>query len=148
MIRKATILLALVITSTLVFDQNANDVIGKWKTIDDETGEAKSIVELYKVGDKLQGKVIQILNPTKVDNVCSLCEDDDARKGQRIQGMVIVKDMVWDDDEWEDGTILDPNKGSIYDCKLWLESDDKDKLYVRGYIGFFFCFLNWYRITE
>ena len=92
--------------------------------------------------------MIQILNPTKVDNVCSLCEDDDARKGQRIQGMVIVKDMVWDDDEWEDGTILDPNKGSIYDCKLWLESDDKDKLYVRGYIGFLFRTQNWYRITE
>ena len=26
----------------------AQDVTGKWKTIDDETGEAKSIVEIYK----------------------------------------------------------------------------------------------------
>ena len=146
MIKTATILLALVITSSLAFSQNANDVIGKWKTIDDETGEAKSIVELYKVGNKLQGKVIQILNPAKVDNVCTLCEDN--RKGKRIQGMIIVKDMVWDVDEWDDGTILDPNKGSIYDCKLWLENDNKDKLYLRGYIGFLFRTQNWYRITE
>lgn len=144
--KTATILLALVITSSLAFSQNANDVIGKWKTIDDETGEAKSIVELYKVGNKLQGKVIQILNPAKVDNVCTLCEDD--RKDKRIQGMIIVKDMVWDVDEWDDGTILDPNKGSIYDCKLWLENDNKDKLYLRGYIGFLFRTQNWYRITE
>ncbi|MDE0772820.1 MAG: DUF2147 domain-containing protein [Salibacteraceae bacterium] len=146
MIKTATILLVLVITSSLAFSQNANDVIGKWKTIDDETGEAKSIVELYKVGNKLQGKVIQILNPAKVDNVCTLCEDN--RKGKRIQGMIIVKDMVWDVDEWDDGTILDPNKGSIYDCKLWLENDNKDKLYLRGYIGFLFRTQNWYRITE
>jgi len=146
MIKTATILLVLVITSSLAFSQNANDVIGKWKTIDDETGEAKSIVELYKVRNKLQGKVIQILNPAKVDNVCTLCEDN--RKGKRIQGMIIVKDMVWDVDEWDDGTILDPNKGSIYDCKLWLENDNKDKLYLRGYIGFLFRTQNWYRITE
>ena len=146
MIKTATILLVLVITSSFAFSQNANDVIGKWKTIDDETGEAKSIVELYKVGNKLQGKVIQILNPAKVDNVCTLCEDN--RKGKRIQGMIIVKDMVWDVDEWDDGTILDPNKGSIYDCKLWLENDNKDKLYLRGYIGFLFRTQNWYRITE
>lgn len=26
----------------------AQDIFGQWKTIDDETGEAKSIVEIYE----------------------------------------------------------------------------------------------------
>ena len=31
-----------------ILTATAQDVTGKWKTIDDETGEAKSIVEIYK----------------------------------------------------------------------------------------------------
>ncbi len=146
MIRKATVLLGCMIMSTMIWAQNANDVLGVWKTIDDESGEAKSHVELYMKGDKLYGKVIKILNPAKVDKVCDLCEDDDDRKNQKILGMEIVRDMEWDDDEWDDGTILDPNKGSIYDCKLWLEDGNKDELYVRGYIAFLFRTQTWYRI--
>ena len=36
--------------------------IGKWKTIDDETGKAKSIVEITQASNgTLQGRVIEIL---------------------------------------------------------------------------------------
>jgi hypothetical protein len=35
---------------------------GKWKTIDDETGKAKSIVEIFKKSDgKYYGKISQLL---------------------------------------------------------------------------------------
>lgn len=129
------------------FSQKADDVLGKWKTIDDETGKAKSIVELYKGTDgKLYGKIIKILNPDKQDAVCDLCEDE--LKDKPVLGMVIVKDMEWDEDEWDDGTILDPNKGSYYDCKLWLEEGEMDKLNVRGYIAFIYRTQNWYRVKE
>ena len=146
MIKKYTIVIATMILSVFVgFSQNADDVLGKWKTIDDETGKAKSIVELYKKDGKLYGKVIKILNPDKQNARCDNCDDDDDRKGKRSLGMEIIRDMEWDDDEWEDGTILDPNKGSVYDCKLWIESDDPDKLYVRGYIAFVYRTQYWYR---
>jgi hypothetical protein len=36
-------------------------VTGKWKTIDDQTGEAKSIIEIYEKGGKVYGKVVDIL---------------------------------------------------------------------------------------
>jgi hypothetical protein len=39
--------------------------VGKWKTFDDETKEAKSIVEITERGGKIYGKVIEILNPAK-----------------------------------------------------------------------------------
>ena len=56
--------LALFSISLLTFSQNQDAVLGKWKTIDDETGKEKSIVELYKSSDgKLYGKVHTVLNP-------------------------------------------------------------------------------------
>ncbi|MDB9724914.1 DUF2147 domain-containing protein [Salibacteraceae bacterium] len=146
MIKNSIFFVIALLLSSACFALDANDVIGKWKTVDDETGEVKSIIELYEIDNVLYGKVLKILNPAEVDNVCSKCEDN--RKDQKILGMVILKDMVWDDDQWDDGTILDPKNGSVYDCKIWLEGDDKNKLYVRGYIGFFFRTQNWYRITE
>ena len=36
-------------------------VFGKWKTIDDETGKAKGIVEIYEKSGKIYGKVVEIL---------------------------------------------------------------------------------------
>ena len=138
---KKTILFTLLLILTLSI--NAQGIIGKWKTIDDETGKAKSIVEVYKKGDKYYGKIIEILDPTKKKNKCKLCEG--YRKDQPIMGMEIIKDLEQDDDEFEDGTILDPNNGKIYDCKIWLE--DKNTLKVRGYIMFFFRTQEWHRVN-
>lgn len=123
---------------------NAQSITGKWKTIDDATGKEKSVVEIYKKGDKYYGKVISIVNPAKRDKTCKLCTD--SRKGKPVIGMEIIKDLVQDDDEFEDGTILDPENGKIYDCKIWLE--DKNTLNVRGYIAFFFRTQEWQRVEQ
>jgi uncharacterized protein (DUF2147 family) len=121
---------------------NAQSITGQWKTIDDETGKEKSVVEIYKKGDKYFGKVISIVDPTKRDSKCTLCND--SRKDQAVIGMEIIKDLVQDDDEFEDGTILDPKNGKIYDCKIWLEDDNT--LSVRGYVAFFFRTQTWKRV--
>lgn len=126
--------------------QKSSDVIGVWKTIDDETGKAKSHVELYMKGDQLYGKVTKILNPAKANSICEKCDDDDDRKNKKVLNMEIIRNMEWDDDEWDDGTILDPNKGSIYDCKLWIEPETPDLLYLRGYIGFVYRTQTWHRV--
>ncbi|MCB0468882.1 MAG: DUF2147 domain-containing protein, partial [Aequorivita sp.] len=39
-----------------------------------------------------------------------------------------------DGDEYNDGTIMDPNNGKVYKC--YIELDGPNKLDVRGYIGF------------
>jgi uncharacterized protein (DUF2147 family) len=138
--KKTTLLLTLIL---FVFSINAQSIIGKWKTIDDETGKAKSIVEIFKKDNKYYGKIVDILDATKKKNKCKLCED--SRKDQPIMGMEIIKDLEQDDDEFEDGTILDPNNGKVYDCKIWLE--DKNTLSVRGYILFFFRTQTWHRVN-
>lgn len=114
------------------FQLNAQSVIGKWKSIDDKTGKPKSIIEIYEKGGKIYGKVIDILNPATRNGVCTKCGKD--YKDKPILGMVIITNMKKDDDEYSGGKILDPESGTEYKCILKLES--KDKLEVRGYMGF------------
>jgi hypothetical protein len=64
---------------------------GKWKTIDDETGKAKSIVEIWKKSDgKYYGKVSQLLIKPEHAN-CVACKDD--RKNKPILGMEIIRGL-------------------------------------------------------
>ena len=96
-------LFVFLLVSQFSFSQN---IIGKWKTIDDETGKEKSIVEIFEKNGKVFG---------------------------RILGLVIIKGLTKEDDEYSNGKILDPKNGKLYKCSISLES--KDKLKVRGYIG-------------
>ncbi len=127
-----------------VFAQSES-IVGKWKTIDDETGNPKSIVFIYEEGGKYYGKIDSLIRKPgeDPDPVCDKCPEDDPRYNKKVLGMQIIKDMVIDDDEWNDGTILDPKKGKIYDCKLWIEDGN---LKVRGYILFLYRTQTWYRV--
>lgn len=85
--------------------------VGKWKTIDDESKKAKSIVEIYQAKDgTLEGKVFKLLQ--KPGAVCKKCEGKN--KGKPIEGMVILWGLKKDGDRWTAGTILDPAKGKTY----------------------------------
>lgn len=109
----------------------AQSVMGKWKTIDDETGQAKSVVEIYEEDGNIYGKIITIFDKAKENDVCKKCEGD--KKNKPLKGMVILEGARKDGSSWEGGTILDPTKGKIYKCTLSLEN--KDKLKLRGFVG-------------
>lgn len=119
-------------------------IVGKWKTIDDKTNEPKSIVQIYEKDGKYFGQIKELFRKPgeDPDPVCDKCPDDDPRKDQPTKGMIIIKDLVQDGDEYEGGTILDPKEGKIYTCKLWVEEGN---LMVRGYIAFFFRTQTWHR---
>ncbi|MFZ1288721.1 MAG: DUF2147 domain-containing protein [Melioribacteraceae bacterium] len=121
------------------------NITGLWKTIDDETGQPKSIVKIYLKGGKLFGDVVKLFRKAgeDPDPICDKCDDDDSRKNKKILGMTIITDLEHQDDNtWEDGEILDPKKGKVYDCKLWVENG---KLQVRGYVLFFHRTQEWLR---
>lgn len=122
----------------------AQSVVGKWKTIDDETGEAKSIVEIYEQDGKIYGKVVDILNPAKKNKLCDKCKKE--KKNKPVLGMVIIEGLTKKGNEYKRGSILDPEKGKEYSCKIWLDENDSNKLYVRGYVAFFYRTQNWYRV--
>jgi|JFJP01.1.fsa_nt_gi uncharacterized protein (DUF2147 family) len=106
-------------------------VLGTWKTFDDETGKEKSIVEIYEQDGKIYGKIIELLEKENKGKKCIKCNGAD--KDKPILGLVIIRGLSKDEDEYNGGKILDPKSGKIYKCSLSLES--KDKLTVRGYIG-------------
>ena len=108
--------------------------VGTWKTIDDETHMAKSIVEITDNNGELQAKVVKVLNSDEGPNpICKEC--DGARKNQPIEGMTIMWGVSKDDDVWDGGKILDPKNGKVYKVRLKLV-DGGQKLDVHGYIGF------------
>ncbi len=138
--------LGLVALFIFICSSQAQSVVGKWKTIDDETGKAKSVVEIYEKDGKMYGKIVKLLNrePNEdPDPICDKCTDD--RKDQKILGLEIIRDMEKDGDEWADGEIVDPESGKVYDCKMWVKDGD---LRVRGYIAFFFRTQTWLPVKD
>lgn len=139
------LLLTFITIVTIHMGATAQDaVIGKWKTIDDNTGEAKSVVEIYKQNGKVYGKIVKLFRgpDEEQDPICEECPGD--RKNKKIIGLTIITDMEWDadDNEYDDGEILDPQDGKVYDCKLWYD-DEEGKLKVRGYLAFFYRTQTW-----
>jgi uncharacterized protein (DUF2147 family) len=138
------LIIASIIIGFNAFSQS--DIRGKWKTIDDETGEEQSIVEIYEKAGKLFGKITKIFpaEGEELDPICDLCPDD--RKNEKIIGMEIIRDMQWNAEvgEYEDGKILDPQDGKTYDCVIWKEGDE---LKVRGYVAFFYRTQTWKKVN-
>ena len=61
--------------------------------------------------------------------------DDNIHSLVRKELIVVLEGFEFQgDDEWEEGTIYDPNNGKTYSCIITME--DKETIEVRGFIGF------------
>lgn len=107
-------------------------LVGKWKTIDDETGKERSIVEVYEVEGKFYGKIIELLLSEDKGKICERCTGED--KNKPVLGLVLLKNIAKDGDEYSGGTILDPDNGKVYKCSIELLNKG-EKLKLRGYVG-------------
>lgn len=143
---KKNSVLIFVFSVIFALSANSQSIFGKWKTIDDETGNEKSIVEIYNVNGKAYAKILQVLEKGKEDKVCDLCSG--ANKNKPVKGMVIINGLSKDGDEWNGAKILDPKNGKEYKCYIAIENNNKLK--VRGYIGFALIGRTqyWTRVTE
>lgn len=112
----------------------AQSPVGRWKTVDDETGRVKSIVEITQASNgSLSGRVARVVHSDRGPNpTCDDCSGE--RRGQPITGMTILWDLQPDGDEWSGGTILDPAKGKTYRSKAKML--DADRLGVSGCVAF------------
>lgn len=131
------------ILSTLIFLLISNialanpDIVGLWKTIDDETHEAKSIVRIYKHQDKYYGRVVELFK-----NKSAKAKIDGE---PQILGLDIIWDLKEDGSKLNGGKILDPQKGKVYGCEIWREGED---LIVRGKIAFLGRNQTWKPVTN
>jgi uncharacterized protein (DUF2147 family) len=126
----ASILLLLVPLSASARDA----LVGEWRSIDDASGQAKAIIEIYESTDgKLAAKIVKLIDTSDGPNpLCDQCSG--ARKNKPILGMVIAWGLKRDGKSWGGGRILDPENGKEYSVKMTPIADGK-KLEVRGFIG-------------
>jgi uncharacterized protein (DUF2147 family) len=130
-------ILALLALSALPFPGNEQDSpAGRWRTIDDATGKAKSIVEIYLAKDgHYAGKVIEVLDlEDGPDPRCDQCRG--ANRDRPIRDMVILWGLEPDGTgKWSGGHVLDPENGKTYRSKLALR-DGGRTLDMSGCIAF------------
>ncbi|KQR18288.1 DUF2147 domain-containing protein [Xanthomonas nasturtii] len=130
-----TLMVALPLAAASLLAQASDSPVGRWKTIDDETGKPKSVVQIEQAANgTLSGKVVEILQSNNGPNpMCDKC--DGALKGKPIKGMTILWGLKADGTAvWGGGSVLDPAKGKTYKAKITLTEGGK-KLQMRGYVG-------------
>lgn len=60
--KKILMLLAVAMISVTAAFAQVDKIVGEWKTVDDKTGKAVSVVKIYKQGDKYFGKIVKLLS--------------------------------------------------------------------------------------
>ncbi|MDR9401320.1 MAG: DUF2147 domain-containing protein [Psychroflexus sp.] len=144
--RKYKMLLILLMIGSLATE--AQQITGKWKVIDEDSGEAKCIIDIFKTDNNtLKGEIIKLLDSdAPKDATCIKCKGK--FKDEPLVGLPILRGFTKENDKWVDGKITDPEKGKTYDSKIWVDEDDPDKLKVRGYVSIFYRTQTWERVED
>lgn len=143
--RPLTVFIALTMTMAASVIAAAPSPVGLWKTIDEQSGEARSHVRISLRNGMLVGHIEDILDAKKRDARCMRCSGP--RKDQPVRGMLIIEGMRLNGRAgyWEGGTILDPNDGKVYRLRLTLTPGGTE-LEVRGFVGPFYRNQQWIRL--
>ena len=135
--KRNIVLVALLMLSLGAFAQ-INAILGNWKTVDDKTGEERSIVTIYKGSDGLYyGKISKMLvGPANL--VCDQCKEED--HNAPLEGLVIIRGMKFDKDanQLAGGKVLDPESGKFYYGKIYPKDGKlvlRGSLDKRGFLG-------------
>ncbi len=129
--KKLIMSLLLVLITVSASSQN---LLGKWIT---EGGDSN--VEIYQVGNKLNGKIVWLKSgDAKLDSK----NQDKELRSRKLVGTNILNGLVQKGDRWEGGKIYNPKNGKTYKCAIWIEDG---KLKVRGYLGMFYETQTWTR---
>ena len=139
---------ALIFITALCY--GADPAEGFWISADEKTGKVTAGWEIYVVGNKLFGKVLSVTEHPQ-DVKASNCKD--SYRGFPVAGKVNemtvvgtpwVFDLTLDRPDrpgnWSGGSVIDPDKGSMYKCKIIFHPRDgnrykTDTLEMRGEIG-------------
>ena len=108
----------------------ADDIVGIWLNT---TGKGK--VQVYRENGKYFGKIVWLREPLNEKGLPKrdALNPKDALKTQPLVGLVVLREFIFQENEWTDGKIYDPENGKEYKC--YLRMKDANTLLLRGYIG-------------
>lgn len=138
------VIIGIIFSVFAVLDMNGQTVFGKWQTFNEENGNANSVIKIYEENGEVKGQIIRIVKEEDRDRICTECDGE--MKDKPIEGLVILRGLHKDGNEYSGGVVTDPKSGKEYDCKIWLEKDNPNKLKIRGYIAFFYRTQTWQRL--
>jgi uncharacterized protein (DUF2147 family) len=115
--------------------------VGTWITIDDETGKAKSHVEIYEKSGKLYGRIVKLLLKPQ-NTICEVCNGE--RKNKPLVGMLVLYNFTLSDNEWTGGKIYKADNGKEYNGSL--KVNEHDQLIVTGKVLFITKSQTWTRL--
>jgi uncharacterized protein (DUF2147 family) len=110
---------------------SGDEIIGVW-----QNGTGKGHIEIFKQNGKYFGRIIWLKNPLNELGQPRLDKKNQHEhlRGKPLIGAIMLRDFVYDDGEWVDGRIYNPEDGKEY--KAYMKMKDTKTLTVRGYIGF------------
>lgn len=115
--------------------------LGRWKTLDDESGRPMTIVEVYEAkGGTLAAKIVgNIAAPP----TCARCSGADRNKS--IIGMHVLWDLRNKDGVWGQGKGFKPSSGDRFTVKSIRLVDGGNKLQITGCKAIFCREARWVR---
>lgn len=122
-------ILALFMLVSVAASAQVENILGDWKTIDDKTGERRSVVAIYQESDGLYyGKIAKML-VGEPGLKCTTCKNEDYNAP--LEGLVIIRGMKFDAkaNALTGGKVLDPESGKFYYGKIYTKDG---KLVLRG----------------
>lgn len=124
----------LAVGAIMVNGLNADDITGTYWNAE-KTGK----IRMYKAKNgKYYGKLVYMDEPNDANGNPKKDPNNPnaALRDRALQDMVIVRAFSWDEDEkeWNNGTIYNPEDGKTYDAYLYFTGEDKNRLYLRGYV--------------
>lgn len=122
--------------------QDLNSPIGKWKTLDDKTGKAMTITEVYAAkNDTLAARIVENLGMPATCDECS-----GANKGKPFVGIITVWNMKANKDgTWGGGDGYKPSEDMNFTAKSMTLVEGGSKLEVKGCKAFFCRTATWIR---
>ena len=123
--------------------QNAASPVGKWKTLDDKTGKAMTVTEVYQAKNgTLAAKIVE--NVGNLPANCTTCSGE--HKGKPIVGMVTLWNLKANKDgTWGGGNGYKPSEDTSFKAKTVKLADGGNKLEITGCKSIFCRTATWVR---